>query len=118
MKDSPIFFDFRQELHLIELCLIISLVCSDVPIHHEKINTLESKKSNNQKMNYMMTANNETFSFSSDICVNPHRCEIQQRCVVQRPEPERGIMYGSRATPRKSCEILRRCGFMSYYNTD
>ena len=52
MKDSPIFFDFTQELHLIELCLIISLVCSDVSIHHEKINaldyTLESKKSNNQ----------------------------------------------------------------------
>ena len=48
MKDSPIFFDFTQELHLIESCLIISLVCSEVPIHLEKINTLESKKSNNQ----------------------------------------------------------------------
>ena len=59
-----------------------------------------------------MTANNETFSFSSDICINPHRCEIQQRCVVQRLE--QGIMYRSRATPRKSCEISQRCGFMVF----
>ena len=36
MKDFPIFFNFTQELHLIELCLTISLVCSKVPIHLEK----------------------------------------------------------------------------------
>ena len=47
MKDFPIFFNFTQELHLIELCLIISMVCSKVPIHLEKINTLESKATTN-----------------------------------------------------------------------
>ena len=86
MKDFPIFFNFTQELHLIALCLIILLVCSKVPIHLEKVNTILWRV---QQQLASATGQLETtkpfFQFGN--CINPHRCKIQQRCVVQRPEP-------------------------------
>ena len=99
MKDFPIFFNFTQELHLIELCLIISQVCSKVPIHLEKVNTilwrvktcadlqLETTKPLLSVRKIVLIRIVAKFSSAAENCVNPHRCEIQQRCVVQRPEP-------------------------------